>query len=107
MKTSIYKVYRPILVLFPIMDRGLAGAEVYRNVFVEGIEIQKVFFDHFPLVTERDDEFLNAVSGIDFHNVPQNRLSANLDHRFRAKMSLFRSEERRVGKECRYRWSPY
>ena len=33
-----------------------------------------------------------------------NRLAAGLDDRIR---ELQRSEERRVGKECRSRWSPY
>ena len=30
-----------------------------------------------------------------------------IDHQDQAQMVLCRSEERRVGKECRSRWSPY
>ena len=30
-----------------------------------------------------------------------------LDHHSRTSVALTRSEERRVGKECRSRWSPY
>ena len=33
-------------------------------------------------------------------------LANNLDSKF-SSQSKFRSEERRVGKECRSRWSPY
>ena len=32
---------------------------------------------------------------------------AKLDYRFDGRISRPRSEERRVGKECRSRWSPY
>ena len=33
--------------------------------------------------------------------------NADAQKRYNAKTILFRSEERRVGKECRSRWSPY
>src|SRR6476620_7098432 len=89
MKTSIHKVHRPILMLLSVMNRRFAGAEIDGDVLVEGIEIQKVLFDHFSLITESDYEFLNAMGGINFHDVPQDRLPANLDHRFRTKLSLF------------------
>ena len=34
-------------------------------------------------------------------------LISTLEAYFQGKRELFRSEERRVGKECRSRWSPY
>ena len=51
----------------------------------------------------------------DEHVIPYGRYKAKIDHRLlmdRAdrpdgKLILVRSEERRVGKECRSRWSPY
>ena len=36
-----------------------------------------------------------------------NTLSDNTDIEHEYKRSIYRSEERRVGKECRSRWSPY
>ena len=33
--------------------------------------------------------------------------AGNIDDCFRVGMAVMRSEERRVGKECRSRWSPY
>ena len=44
------------------------------------------------------------------HNVSQNKLEANLLAKINERKSfseVLRSEERRVGKECRSRWSPY
>src|SRR2546430_15707932 len=41
------------------------------------------------------------------HQQHELRLSTPDEWRFRAIAGAFRSEERRVGKECRSRWSPY
>src|SRR5687767_7991286 len=41
------------------------------------------------------------------NNSPLNQLSGNRLAAFRNRHIGFRSEERRVGKECRSRWSPY
>ena len=40
-------------------------------------------------------------------NMPVNKLNRMADGLVRAKAQSDRSEERRVGKECRSRWSPY
>src|SRR6478609_9026675 len=75
-KTGIHKVHRPILMLLSVMNRRFAGAKIDGYVLIEGIEIQKVLFDHFSLITECDYEFLNAMGSINFHDVPQDRLPA-------------------------------
>ena len=51
----------------------------------------------FPLLPAAIDEVLDA-SGRPLPRLYQYRIAENLD---------LRSEERRVGKECRSRWSPY
>ena len=58
----------------------LAGAEVDREVATQRDGVDHVSFDDLALVAERDRE---------------------------RSMPVVRSEERRVGKECRSRWSPY
>jgi hypothetical protein len=35
--------------LLTIMDRRLPAAKIDRNIFVEGIESEKIFLDHFTL----------------------------------------------------------
>ena len=40
-------------------------------------------------------------------NVLLNRVKTNQKNESRKKLYFSRSEERRVGKECRSRWSPY
>ena len=38
---------------------------------------------------------------------PADRLASVTEYYFSKKLKEVRSEERRVGKECRSRWSPY
>src|SRR3712207_1115832 len=92
-----------------------------------GPELAAVLARDYPMIKTRDlaqvAQYVAALAGQgplydELHDVfdadyPPTRL-----HRFLARMSrhtrtagrggmLFRSEERRVGKECRSRWSPY
>ena len=48
-------------------------------------------------------------SRVDSGDVVHMKLAHNMseDHPIHKSLSEFRSEERRVGKECRSRWSPY
>ena len=48
--------------------------------------VREVFLDHIALVTEANDEIVNAMMRIHFHDVPQNRLAADFDHRFGLQM---------------------
>ena len=48
---------------------------------------------------------LNAV--VDAIKLRRNQLHTSDAHQFRVGDRVSRSEERRVGKECRSRWSPY
>ena len=71
--------------------------------------------DHYSYETER--KFVDFFGGIGLNNIEVltlrrmsiNFLSAKQQNHLTApgKMMLIRSEERRVGKECRARWSPY
>jgi hypothetical protein len=44
--------------------------------------ISKVLLDQITLVTTTDHKLVNAMGAKDFENVPQNWLSANLNHGF-------------------------
>ena len=54
------------------------------------------------------NDFDNLYAEIDNQKRPRNSLFGLIigDLIENQKFSLLRSEERRVGKECRYRWSP-
>ena len=51
--------------------------------------VGKVFFNHVALVAQADHEVVDSVMGIDLHDVPQNGLAADFDHRFRAQVRFF------------------
>ena len=63
---------------------------------------------HLGDITKVDGGKIPPVHVITFGSPCQNlSLIGNRSGLAGAKSSLFRSEERRVGKECRSRWSPY
>jgi hypothetical protein len=45
--------------------------------------IREIFLDHVALVTTTNNEFVETMCGVHFHDVPQNGLSADLYHGFR------------------------
>ena len=64
-------------------------AEVEGDIRLMQEVVGKVFFDTVSLITETDNEIIEAVAGIDFHNMPQNGLFADFDHGFRFEMGFF------------------
>src|SRR5271166_2244257 len=56
-------------------------AHVDRHVGRVQVIIHEVLFDHVSLVAEAHDEIVDPVRGIHLHDVPKNRLAADLDHR--------------------------
>ena len=44
--------------------------------------VGKIFLDHIPFIPAADDEIINAVMGVGFHDMPQDRLATNLYHGF-------------------------
>ncbi|MOA60389.1 hypothetical protein D3C78_1852500 [compost metagenome] len=48
--------------------------------------VREVFLDYVALVTKADHEIVDPIVGIRFHDVPDDRLAADLDHRLGAKM---------------------
>src|SRR3989344_2651613 len=78
--------------------------------------VEKPLLYRFTLIAEANDEVMEPIVRVDFHDMPQNRHTTNFHHRLRAHMRLFRepcaetaceddyfhgrsprSEERRVG----------
>ena len=42
--------------------------------------VGEILLDHIALVAQADDEIVDAVGGVDFHDVPDDRLAADFDH---------------------------
>jgi len=56
--------------------------------------------------TDLENRLATARLDLEKCRAAQNEKQAQIDS-LNAKLKSFRSEERRVGKECRSRWSPY
>ena len=58
--------------------------------------------------TKKRIQFLNSILNVmEKHELFSEIVSRKNDTEAQIQKMLFRSEERRVGKECRSRWSPY
>lgn len=79
--------------LFPGIDQGDApglrmlfvdlhavGAQVEGHVGHVQVVVGEVFLDDVALVATADDEVLDAMGGVELHDVPEDRLAADLDH---------------------------
>lgn len=67
----------------PVMHdhiRPILG-KIKGNVTVMQIKICKPFLDHMLLIAAANDKFVVSMGGIHLHDMPKNRLSADLDHR--------------------------
>src|SRR5205085_4975778 len=51
---------------------------------------RKVLLDDVALIAQTDNEIGDSVRGIDLHDMPQDRISADLHHRLRAQMGFLR-----------------
>jgi hypothetical protein len=51
--------------------------------------IGKIFFDIISLVSQADNEIIDAIMRIDLHDMPENGLAADLDHGFGPKVGFF------------------
>src|SRR6476620_4197098 len=53
--------------------------------------VSKIFLDHVALITQTNDEIRQSIMSVDFHDTPQDRTPADLNHRLRLDRSLFRN----------------
>ena len=52
------------------------------------VVVGKILLDHIALVAETDHKLMKPIVRIDLHDVPENRLAADLDHGFRSECRL-------------------
>jgi hypothetical protein len=68
----------PLVHLHPVLAHMEGDVGHVQEVIVE------ILLDHIALIAKADHEFLDAVSRVDLHDVPQDRPAADLDHRLGA-----------------------
>src|SRR5713226_9507631 len=61
--------------------------------------VSKIFLDHVPLITQTNDEIRQSIMAVDFHDMPQDRTPADLNHRLRLDRSLFRNASTRSARK--------
>jgi hypothetical protein len=66
---------------------GVAG-EVEGHVARVQVVVREELLDDVALVAQADDEVVDPVGRVDLHDVPEDRLVADLDHRLRAHAGL-------------------
>ena len=72
-----------------VVEHDVAGStERDREVVVAGLVVEEVVLDELALVAGAHHEVGDPVSGEDLHDVPQNGLSADLDHRLGSELGL-------------------
>ena len=70
-------------------DLALAVFQIDKTVIGPGGEIMKVLLDAIALVAARYEEILEPVARVYRHDVPKDRLPADLYHRFGPKGCFF------------------
>src|SRR6056297_4246676 len=78
----------PVWALAPVGFQ-MARGDVHGHVGAVRAVVDHVFLDNLALVSERNDEVFEPKVPIDLHDVPENGLIANLDHRFRLDRRFF------------------
>ena len=71
-----------------IVDPRLAS-QVNREIIIHCFIIQEIFFDHLASVAQAEHEISVAVVGVEFHDVPDDRLLADQDHGLGPELRLF------------------
>jgi len=79
----------------PVFDYLLVEADdttpkINCEAISKSIVVQKVVFYNTPLIPEGDNELFEIMISVMLHDVPENRFSPNLNHRFGSDIGLFR-----------------
>jgi hypothetical protein len=76
--------------LTPVEDPGPAVTQVDDEVALVRHDVPEIFLDHVPAVSAGDEEVTVPITGEERHEMPEDRPAADLHHRFRSGLRLFR-----------------
>ena len=87
-QTGIYQSHLPWFQDIIMYDHLVFLCKIKGNITVVKIIICKPFLDYMLLISTADHKFIKAICRIHFHDMPENRLLSDLDHRLRFQMAL-------------------
>ena len=90
----------------PNMLLGALTSAVTVSVFAISIQVRSVFVSLSTVMSNVFVPMINRIVATSDDNTKLTRLMTRVG-RYQMFLFCWRSEERRVGKECRSRWSPY
>ena len=76
-----------------LMDGHLVVLKIEGDVAAMEEVVGEIFFDDVPFVSQENDKIVVSIPRVDLHDVPENRMAANLHHGFWDDICLF-------GKTC-------
>ena len=82
-------------------------ASQVEKVQLNNLADMKIDEDVLPEFRQLSQSFNQMLERLNNAFAAQRQFTGNAAHELRTPLALMRSEERRVGKECRSRWSPY
>ena len=65
------------------------GAQIEGDIGEVQEVVGEILLDDIALVAAADDEIIDAVGGVAFHDMPEDRLAADLDHGLGPEVGLF------------------
>lgn len=71
------------------MDGHLVVLEIKGDVATMEEVVGEIFFDDVSFVSQENDKIVVSILGVDLHDMPENRMAANLHHRFWDDAGLF------------------
>src|SRR4030095_11235720 len=84
----INEVHLPVFAL-ALVDIHAAAGEIDAEAVAETEVVEKEGLDDVGLVTQRDHELVEAALGVQLHDVPEDRHTADFNHRLGARYCLF------------------
>ena len=91
----------------PAVREAIANSLIHQDLYITGAAPVVEIFDNCIEVTNPGTPLVDILRIIDNPPKSRNEKLASLMRRLKMCEEQLRSEERRVGKECRSRWSPY
>src|SRR5262249_37781891 len=79
LQTGVDQTYAPINTIRADHIAGTA-LQVYKIVVVMGKKTVELFLYHFAFISAAHQEVLVPITGLNLHDVPENRLPADFDH---------------------------
>ena len=86
---------------------GYVSEYNFRQSMDDGATVPLFYKKRVPQVLIQNDDLSEELAEICEDENLDDAQQAKLENRFAQEIEVIRSEERRVGKECRSRWSPY